>query len=70
MSPIPKNAFLKTAAPKNVIIALKNTSAVLSVLSYLGEHSDQGCQMVCFQTKNPYLGKFWRVLLENFWYIL
>jgi hypothetical protein len=25
-------------------------------------HIDQGCQMVCFQTKNPNLGKFWRVL--------
>jgi hypothetical protein len=24
---------------------------------------EQGCQMVCFQTKNPDLGKFWRVLL-------
>jgi hypothetical protein len=23
---------------------------------------DQGCQMVYFQTKNPKLGKFWRVL--------
>jgi hypothetical protein len=22
----------------------------------------QGCQMVCFRTKNPNLGKFWRVL--------
>jgi hypothetical protein len=22
----------------------------------------QGCQMVCFQTKSPNLGKFWRVL--------
>jgi hypothetical protein len=22
----------------------------------------QGCQMVCFLTKNPNLGKFWRVL--------
>jgi hypothetical protein len=22
---------------------------------------DQGCQMVCFQTRNPNLGKFWRV---------
>jgi hypothetical protein len=22
----------------------------------------QGCQMVCFQTENPNLGKFWRVL--------
>jgi hypothetical protein len=27
----------------------------------------QGCQMVCFQTKNPNLVKFWRVLL---WEIL
>jgi hypothetical protein len=25
--------------------------------------SDQGCQMVYFQTKNPKLGKFWRALL-------
>jgi hypothetical protein len=23
---------------------------------------DQGCQMDFFETKNPYLGKFWRVL--------
>jgi hypothetical protein len=23
---------------------------------------DHGCQMVCFQTKNANLGKFWRVL--------
>jgi hypothetical protein len=23
---------------------------------------DQGCQMVCFQTKNPNFGKFWRAL--------
>jgi hypothetical protein len=31
---------------------------------YFGTHSDfgQGCQMVYFQTKNPTLGKFWRVL--------
>jgi hypothetical protein len=25
-------------------------------------YTKQGCQMVCFQTKNPNLGKFWRVL--------
>jgi hypothetical protein len=25
-------------------------------------NDDQGCQMVCFQTKNPNLGKFWRAL--------
>jgi hypothetical protein len=24
--------------------------------------SEQGCQMVCFQTKNPNFGKFWMVL--------
>jgi hypothetical protein len=24
--------------------------------------SKQGCQMVCFRTKNPNLGKFWRAL--------
>jgi hypothetical protein len=24
--------------------------------------SAQGCQMVCFQAKNPNLGKFWRAL--------
>jgi hypothetical protein len=31
------------------------------------KHREQGCQMVSFQTKNPKLGKFWRVLhrLEN-----
>jgi hypothetical protein len=23
---------------------------------------NQGCQIVCFQTKNPNLGKFWRAL--------
>jgi hypothetical protein len=23
---------------------------------------EQGCQMVCFQTKNPNLGKFWMAL--------
>jgi hypothetical protein len=37
----------------------------------------QGCQMVCFQTKNPNLGKFWRALdwkmfiyLMSIWNIL
>jgi hypothetical protein len=27
-----------------------------------GWGANQGCQMVCFQTKNPNLGKFWRAL--------
>jgi hypothetical protein len=31
-----------------------------SQLSIYG--ADQGCQVVYFQTKNPYLGKFWRAL--------
>jgi hypothetical protein len=30
----------------------------------------QGCQMVCFQTKNPNLGKFWRALDWKMFYIL
>jgi hypothetical protein len=39
--------------------------------------SRQGCQIVCFQTKNPNLGKFWMFLqwkilvkLLTIWYIL
>jgi hypothetical protein len=31
-------------------------------LSWQPNHPTQGCQMVCFQTKNPNLGKFWTVL--------
>jgi hypothetical protein len=31
-------------------------------LQLLETINNQGCQMVCFQTKNPNLGKFWRVL--------
>jgi hypothetical protein len=45
--------------------------------SELKPHYNQGCQMVCFQTKIPILGKFWRALewkkLVNFmviWNIL
>jgi hypothetical protein len=30
----------------------------------------QGCQMVYFQTKNPKLGNFLRVLKWKMWYIL
>jgi hypothetical protein len=39
--------------------------------------AEQGCQMVYFQTKNPNLGKFWRLMQWNMlvyfmsiWYIL
>jgi hypothetical protein len=37
----------------------KNVALVNRALSFLVA---QGCQMVCFQTKNPNLGKFWWVL--------
>jgi hypothetical protein len=30
----------------------------------------QGCQMVCFQTQNPNLGKFWGSCNGKSWYIL
>jgi hypothetical protein len=33
-------------------------------------HLGQGCQMVYFQTKNPNLGIFWRVLQWKMLYIL
>jgi hypothetical protein len=33
-----------------------------TVLLHLCIGVSMGCQMVCFQTKNPTLGKFWRVL--------
>jgi hypothetical protein len=29
-----------------------------------------GCQMVCFQTKNTNLGKFWRVLRRKMLYFM
>jgi hypothetical protein len=30
----------------------------------------QGCQMACFQTKNPNFGNFWGYCNERYWYIL
>jgi hypothetical protein len=30
----------------------------------------QGCQMVCFQTKNPNLGKFFRASEKNLVYFM
>jgi hypothetical protein len=45
-----------------------------SVSEKAASHLEQGCQMAYFQTKNPNLGKFWRVLqwkmlvyLMTFW---
>jgi hypothetical protein len=49
----------------------------LTTLHVVGPSFTQGCQMVCFQTKSPNLGKFWRAfawqMLEYFmtiWNIL
>jgi hypothetical protein len=35
-------------------------------LMYHRTYPHQGCQMAYFQTKNPYLGKFWRDLQWKF----
>jgi hypothetical protein len=37
--------------------------AFQSACSTSKKNEAQGCQMVCFQTKNPNLGKFWWVML-------
>jgi hypothetical protein len=36
--------------------------AIESAATHAAYPTWQGCQMVCFQTKNPTLGKFWRAL--------
>jgi hypothetical protein len=46
------------ADPKKVDFFISKRTRLLVGSMYV----DQGCQMVCFQTKNPNLGKFWRVL--------
>jgi hypothetical protein len=45
------------ASKNSVSIQTRNSFAFASTSA-----SSHGCQMVCFQTKNPNLGKFWRVL--------
>jgi hypothetical protein len=44
----------------------KNLATLYPIKNYNKKASfhrrKQGCQMVCFRTKNPTLGKFWRVL--------
>jgi hypothetical protein len=45
------------------IVALAHRSAQEeSLMCEICTPPDLGCQMVCFQTKNTNLGKFWRVL--------
>jgi hypothetical protein len=43
-------------------LAVEDQPVTVSVVPAEEGSQDQGCQMVCFQTKNPNLGKFWRVL--------
>jgi hypothetical protein len=49
------------------LLSLALATATAKEIILFVSPSDQGCQMVCFQTKNSNLGKLWRVLL---WKIL
>jgi hypothetical protein len=40
----------------------------LSAMYVMTHATCQGCQMVCFQTKNSNLGKFWMVLQWKMWF--
>jgi hypothetical protein len=44
------------------IFAILLSSEEADVASFADNATFQGCQMVCFQTKNPNLGKFWSAL--------
>jgi hypothetical protein len=61
------NTFESTLADLADILAPFFLPFTRSALFVLCPRTRQGCQMVCFQTKNPNLGKFRRVLL---WKIL
>jgi hypothetical protein len=50
--------FFERWLPANLAASLLRKS--LSIVDVF--RLAQGCQMVCFQTKGPNLGKFWRVL--------
>jgi hypothetical protein len=41
---------------------IENQSLLASAAKQTSSSQDQGCQMVCFWTKNPNLGKFWTAL--------
>jgi hypothetical protein len=74
-------AYLPFLMPKRTLsLSCKNVGLLNSELKnrkFAFRCPEQGCQMVCFQTKNPNLGKFWRALdwkiLAHFmfiWYII
>jgi hypothetical protein len=53
----PKNALAWIASENNV----KNKGYIHKKTNFMSR-DNQGCQMVCFQTKNTNLGKFWWAL--------
>jgi hypothetical protein len=52
---------IKTLAPA-AFFSSAGIMACVSTVDNVRSLPPQGCQMVCFQTKNPNLGKFWRAL--------
>jgi hypothetical protein len=60
-----KDAICSKAATRRKCFFLEtHFSSKMSVgkVSISAADLGQGCQMVCFQTKNPNFGKFWRAL--------
>jgi hypothetical protein len=49
-------AFIINRSPR------KETMKLSIEQTWMCRHPMQGCQMVCFQTKNPNFGKFWMAL--------
>jgi hypothetical protein len=54
----------KAMNPANPTNPMKTavSTATLSSVNQSSPCPEQGCQMVCFQAKNPSLGQFWRAL--------
>jgi hypothetical protein len=57
-----KNRKLWRVCKKKKSIRLSGPSFQINLRPIADVGREQGCQMVCFQTKNPNLGKFWRAL--------
>jgi hypothetical protein len=59
------NAYCRIVTVEHPLLDCEHDVQIFRVLKMEQFQADQmrvGCQMVCFQTKNPYLGKFWSVL--------
>jgi hypothetical protein len=52
--------FVAKVGPKVIFYSEKTHLFKKSIQTPFSRAQHQGCQMVCFQTKNPKLGKFWR----------